>query len=328
MTESMRALVAGRGRDWQLLQLPIPAPGAGQVLVRNRAAASNNADIPMLDEADPSSGGHGREFTAGFEYAGEIVALGGGCGGWRIGDAVMGTFPASFAEYLLVDHRYILPRPAELSAEQACALPTALLTEFGALQIAGFSRGQSVLVTGASTGIGLIGVQIAQALGASLIIATTRSAAKKELLASLGADVVIATGEEDLTEAVLAATQGNGAEVVLDHVAGQTFADCLPSTAVDGHIVQIGRLDGAASFIDIDALSYRHLTVHGVSFGFSRDWETVPILDALQAEVLPAIGQGEIRPVIDEVFDIADYKQVAERLRSGKAVGKVVITFP
>ncbi|QZY52629.1 quinone oxidoreductase family protein [Leucobacter tenebrionis] len=327
MTETMRALIAGRGPEWVLADVPVPQPGAGEVLIRNRASASNNADMPMLAEADPSSGGSGDEFIAGYEYAGEIAAVGEDAGEWRIGDPVMGTYPSAFAEYLVVDHRFVLPRPLGLSPEIACALPTALLTEYGALRVAGFERGRSVLVTGATTGIGFIGVQLARTLGASRVIATTRSADKRDLLVSLGADDVVVTSEEDLTEAVLGATDGRGVDLVLDHIAGQTFAQCLPATAHDGHVVNIGRLAGPASTIDLDALSYRHLTVHGVSFGFSRDWETVPILDALHAQVLPAVERGEIRPVIDSSFACEDSLDAANRLRSGEAVGKVVLAF-
>lgn len=327
MTDTMRALVGGRGPEWVLDDRPVPEPGPGQVLVRNRASATNNADLPMLAEADPTNGGHGTEFVAGFEYAGEIVAIGPDSGDWKIGDPVMGTFPSAFAEYVVVDHRFVVPRPEGLNADVACALPTALLTEFGALRAAGFSSGQSVLVTGASTGIGMIGVQIAKSLGASRVIATTRSAAKKDLLVGLGADAVIVTDEQDLTQETLAATDGKGADVVLDHVAGETFAQCLPAAAEDGQVVNIGRLAGPASKVDLDALSYRHLTVHGVSFGFSRDWETVPILDGLRSEVLPAVARGEIRPVVDRTVDVAAYQVAADRLRSGEATGKVVITF-
>ncbi|NLE80032.1 MAG: zinc-binding dehydrogenase [Rhodococcus sp.] len=327
MAETMRALVAGRGPEWVLAEQPIPEPGAGQVLIRNLASATNNADLPMLAEADPTNGGHGREFVAGFEYAGEIAAVGQDSGDWRVGDPVMGTFPSAFAEYLVADHRFVLPRPEGLEPEIACALPTALLTEFGALTVAGFESGQSVLVTGATTGIGMIGVQIAKALGASRIVATTRTSVKRDLLDGLGADTVIVTGEQDLTEAALAATDGKGADVVLDHVAGETFAQCLPATAEDGHAVNIGRLAGPAATIDLDALSYRHLTVHGVSFGFSRGWETVPILEGLHADVLPTIARGEIRPVIDSTVAVSEFQQAADRLRSGDAVGKIVLTF-
>ncbi|MFI8975458.1 zinc-binding alcohol dehydrogenase family protein [Nocardia asteroides] len=328
MTDRMRALVSGRGPEWVLAELPVPTPGPGQVLIRNLASAINNADLPMLTAADPTSGGSGTEFIAGFEYAGDIVALGAGVGDWQIGDPVMGVFPSAFADYLVADHRFVLPRPVELVPEVACALPTALLTEYGALSVAGFTRGHSVLVTGASTGIGLVGVQIAKLLGACPVIATTRSARKRELLGELGADAVIVTAEQELTAAVLAATGGRGVDVVLDHVAGQTFAQCLPATAVDGHVVNIGRLAGPASAIDLDALSYRHLTVHGVSFGFSREWETVPILDELRTTVLPAVGRGEIRPVVDSVVDVTDFREAAERLRENRATGKIVLTFP
>ncbi|MEU6658896.1 zinc-binding dehydrogenase [Streptomyces sp. NPDC046821] len=327
MTETMRALISGRGPEWVLADARIPEPGPGQVLIRNRAAATNNADLPMLAEADPGSGGHGHEFVAGYEYAGEIAAVGPGAGDWKVGDLVMGTFLSSFADYLIVDHRFVLSRPEHLSPEVACALPTALLTEIGALRVAGFGPGQSVLITGATTGIGMIGIQIAKAIGASRVLATTRDAAKADLLTGLGADAVIVVGEDDLTEAVLVATDGKGADVVLDHVAGETFAKCLPATAEDGHVVNIGRLAGPASAIDLDALSYRHLTVHGVSFGFSRDWETVPILESLSAEVLPAVARGEIRPVIDSAVDVADFQEAADRLRSGRAVGKFVLRF-
>ena len=327
MTETMRALLLGRGPEWILDEVPTPTPGPGQVLIRNRASATNNADLPMLAEADPSRGGTGKEAIAGFEYAGEIAAVGPDAGDWRIGDAVMGTFPSAFAEYLVADHRFVLPRPDGLAPEVACALPTALLTEFGALSVAEYKSGQSVLITGATTGIGMIGIQIAKTLGASRVVATTRTAAKKDLLTSLGADAVIVTGEEDLTEAALAATDGKGADVVLDHVAGNTFAHCLPATAVDGHVVNIGRLDGPVSTINLDALSYRHLTVHGVSFGFSRDWETVPILEALRDQVLPAVTRGDIAPVIDSQLDVTNFQQATDRLRSGETVGKIVSVF-
>ncbi len=327
MSETMRALICGRGPEWVLAEVPVPVPGPGQVLVRNRASATNNADLPMLADADPASGGGGHEFVAGFEYAGEIAAVGPDSGDWRTGDPVMGTFPSAFAEYLVADHRFVLPRPEGRAPEVACALPTALLTEFGALTVAGFQAGQSVLITGATTGIGMIGVQIAKTLGASRVVATTRTAAKKDLLEGLGADAVIVTDEQDLTDSALAATDGKGADVVLDHVAGETFAQCLPATAVDGHVVNIGRLAGPASTIDLDALSYRHLSVHGVSFGFSRDWETVPILEGLRDQVLPAVGRGGVAPVIDSTLSVEQYLRAAERLRSGDAVGKIVLTF-
>lgn len=327
MTDTMRALVGGIGPEWVLEEVLVPQPGPGEVLIRNRAAATNNADISMLAEADPTHGGHGKAFIAGFEYAGEVAALGEGVDTWQVGDAVMGSIPSAFAEYVVADHRFVLPRPEGLDPQIACALPTGLLTEHGALTTAGFTAGRSVLITGASTAIGLIGAQMVKALGASHVIGTTRSSAKRALLTDAGVDTVIVTGEQDLTAATLAATDGKGVDVVLDHIAGQTFADCLPATKEDGHVVNIGRLDGAESTINLDHLSYRHLTVHGVSFGFTRDWEMAGIIAGLLPEVIPAVARGEIRPVIDHTVELTQVQRVADRLRSGEAVGKIVLTL-
>lgn len=325
--EIMKALVGGTGSDWELKDVPIPRPGPGEVLIRNRAAATNNADIGMLAEADPGTGGHGNEFIAGFEYAGEIDSLGDDVDTWTVGDPVMGSTPYSFAEFVVADARFVIPRPADLAPEVACALPTGLLTEHGALDKAGFVGGQSVLITGASTGIGLIGAQMAKVLGAAQVIGTTRSSGKRELLTDAGVDTVIVTSEQDLTEATLAVTSGKGAEVVLDHVAGRAFAQCLPATAEDGHVINIGRLDGPISEIDIDALSYRHLNVAGVSFGFTRKDEMTAVIARLLSEVIPAVARGEIRPVIDSTFSWTDHADAVARLRSGEAVGKIVLTL-
>ncbi|MEZ0494422.1 zinc-binding alcohol dehydrogenase family protein [Kineococcus sp. TBRC 1896] len=327
MTDTMRALIAGRGPDWVLDDVPVPRPGPGQVLVRVRAAAVNNADLPLLAAADPTAGGHGDEFVAGYEYAGEVAAVGAGAGHWRVGDPVMGSIPSSFAEFVVADHRFVVPRPAGLAPHEAVALPTGLLTEHGALTVAGFRPGQSVLVTGASTGIGLVGVQVAKALGASRVIGTTRSPDKRDLLTSVGVDDVVVTGEQDLTGAVLTATGGEGVDVVLDHVGGRVFADCLPATRHDGHVVNIGRLAGPASTVDLDALSYRHLSVHGVSFGFTRAQETAGVVAGLLPEVLPAVERGAVRPVLDRVFPVDRAGEIAAHVRSGRGTGKVVVAL-
>ncbi|MFC7754108.1 zinc-binding dehydrogenase [Tsukamurella soli] len=113
-----------------------------------------------------------------------------------------------------------------------------------------------------------------------------------------------------------------------DVVAGQTFVECLPATAEDGHVVNIGRLAVPISRIDLDALSYRHLTVHGVPFGFTRDGEMAGVIAGLLPDVRPAVARGESRPVIDQTVDIREFRQAADRLRSGDAVGKIVLTFP
>ncbi|MEV0982432.1 zinc-binding dehydrogenase [Streptomyces sp. NPDC049915] len=138
----------------------------------------------------------------------------------------------------------------------------------------------------------------------------------------------MATDEQDLTKAVLDATRGDGVDVVLDHVGGSTFAACLPATRVDGAVVNIGRLDTAETTIDLDALSYRHLRLAGVSFGFTRAAELGSVITAAGEQLLPAIADERVRPLIDTTLTFETADTAAERLRSHQAHGKIVLTVP
>lgn len=232
MPETMTALFGGTGPDWTTRHVPVPQPGPGQIVVRAHAVALNNADATMLTAADPTGGGTGKEYQAGYEFAGEVTAVGEGVDAPAVGDRVMGTTPGSFAQYVLADHRPVLPVPDTLGYGVACALPTGLLTEHGALTTGGFQRGQSVPITGATSSIGLIGVQIAKALGARQVIATTRSAAKSDLLKRAGADTVAVTGGQDLTKEVLGATDGDGVDTATE------AAERLRSHQAHGKIIR------------------------------------------------------------------------------------------
>lgn len=324
--ETMRALLLGRGPDWALDEVAVPAPGAGEVLVRVRGAATNNADVAALAAADPGQGGSGEESVPGYEFAGEVVALGQGVDRWQPGDLVMGSTSGACAEFCTVAEADAIVVPAGIEPERAAALPTGLLTEHGSLRRGGFEAGQSVLITGASTAIGLIGVQIAKALGASRVIGTTRSEDKRDLLLAAGADDVVVGEGSALTDPVLALTDGEGVDLVLDHVAGETFAACLPATRMGGTVVNVGRVAGPASTIDLDALSFRHLRVHGVSFGGNEYDAVSEALAGLAEQVAPAIERGEIAPVIDRTVPLEEHRAVAERLRRHEARGKIVIT--
>lgn len=328
MTEMMTALFGGTAPHWQTREVPVPEPGPGQVLVRARAVSLNNADVQQLDGFSAPDTGRRREYLAGYEFAGDIADTGPGADSVHIGDRVMGITQGAFAQYVLADHRHIMPIPETLGYDEASALPTGLLTEHGALTRARFRSGQSVLITGATSSIGLIGVQMAKATGAAHVIATTRSKTKEPLLRRSGADSVVVTDGQDLTQAVLDATGGEGADVVLDHVGGQTFADCLPATRVDGHVVNIGRLDGSRATIDLDALSYRHLHVRGVSFGFGRPEALGHVVAAAVEEVMPAVADHRIRPVVDSVHAFDRAHEAANRMRGHQAHGKIVLIVP
>ncbi len=294
-------------------ELPVPVPGADQVAVTVRAWAFNNADL------DHATDRH----LAGYEFSGEITAVGDGVDTALIGLRVMGTTPGAFADVIVAHHRHVIEIPAALTYREAAALPTALLTEHGALLAAGFAPGQSVLITAGTASIALIGIQIAKALGAKVVVATTRSAGHTGILHQVGSDVVVAGA---FVDDVLSATLGAGADVVLDHVGRETFTRCIDAAAVGGTVVNVGRLDGPDTSIDLTVLAQRRVTLRSVSFGFA-DPETIGrLLDSLVGDVMSAVADGRVRPVIDSTYPFEQAVVAIERLRTGTPTGKVLLS--
>lgn len=326
MLNTMRALVGGVGPDWQPRDLAVPTPGPGQILIRVRAAALNRADLYMLEGSYSPNSKTSNVYTAGLELAGEVAAVGAGVDGVAVGDRVSAAGLGAFAEYAVLDHRHAIAVPASLSWAEAAALPVGLATEHDALVTqAGFTAGQRVLIVGASSAIGLIAVQLAKAFGASLVVATTTSEAKKAALTEAGADAVVNTATENLPEAVNAATAGAGVDVVLDHVGGALFGQTFAATRIRGTIVNIGRLAGPEATIDLNQLAFRRLRVLGTTFSVRTPDELAAVCAALVPDVLPAVADGRIRPVVDRVFAFNEALKAAQYLRSNQAIGKVVL---
>ncbi|GAA3827925.1 zinc-binding dehydrogenase [Streptomyces coacervatus] len=328
MTSTMRALMGGAGPEWEVRDIDVPKPGPGQIRVRVRAAAVNRADLYMLQGTYNPRAKTSDLFIAGLEFAGEVDAIGDDVRRWAVGDRVMGVTLGAFASYTLVDHRHVISVPESLSWTDAAALPVALATEHDALAQGGFGLKQSVLIVGATSSVGLIGVQLAKALGASQVIATTTSDSKVDALKSIGADVVVNTSSENLAEAVAAATGGAGADLTLDHVGGQLFADTFLATRVGGTVVNVGRLAGAESTIDLNQLSFRRLRVLGTTFSVRTPDELADACAALGADVVPAMEEGRVRAVVDRVFAFDDAKVAADHMRSNTATGKIVLEMP
>lgn len=324
----MSALIGGAGPDWEVRELDVPSPGPRQVLIHVRAAGLNRADLYMLEGSYSPNSKTSNSFTAGLEMAGEVVAVGDEVDSVKVGDRVGAAGLGAFASYAVYDVRHVIAMPDSLSWTDAAALPVGLATEHDALVTqGGFASGMSVLIVGATTAIGLIAVQMAKALGASLVAATTTSEDKKAALAKAGADVVINTKVENLAEVLLAATEGVGVDIVLDHVGGQLFADTFAATRLGGTVINIGRLAGPLATIDLNALSFRRLRVLGTTFSVRTADELASVCSALKPEVLPALAAGHIRPVVDRVFDFDDAVEAADYLRSNQAVGKIVLTL-
>ncbi|MFF8027558.1 zinc-binding dehydrogenase [Streptomyces sp. NPDC007896] len=327
MTSTMRALMGGAGPEWDVRDVGVPTPGPGQIRVRVRAAAVNRADLYMLQGTYHPRAKTSDLFTAGLEFAGEVDAIGTDVRHRAVGDRVMGVALGAFAPYALVDHRHVITAPECLSWTDAAALPVALATEHDALTQGGFGLKQSVLVVGATSSVGLIGVQLAKALGASQVIAATTSDSKADALKSVGANVVVNTASENLAEAVTGIT-GGGADLTLDHVGGQLFADTFLATRVGGTVVNVGRLAGAESTIDLNQLSFRRLRVLGTTFSVRTPDELADACAALATDVVPAVEEGRVRAVVDRAFAFDDAKAAADHMRSNTATGKIVLEMP
>jgi NADPH2:quinone reductase len=315
MTETMIAFVAGTGGELAPTQLPTPTPGDAEVLVKTAAASFNNADSVQ----------DGPGQIAGYEFAGVIAAVGESVDPKLLGQRVMGITVGAFAEYVVAHHRHVVPVPGDLSDEEAASLPTALTTEYGALRRAGFHPGDTVLITAATSNLGLIGTQLAKALGASTVIGTTRSASHQQVLRDVGADVTIATDEADLVRAGLAGTHGEGADIVLDHVGGSTLAEVLSTTRSGGSVVSVGRLSGDMATIDVAVMAARGLSLHAVSYGFADPEVLGRLLDGLADEVLPAVAERRVKAVVSRVLPFDHAPEALEELRSGEHVGKLVL---
>ena len=323
---TMRVLAGGFGPEWEAREVEMPTPGPRQLLIRVRAAALNRADLYMLEGSYQPNTKTQTVYTAGLELAGEVEAVGTDAQDFAVGERVMGSTLGAFAAYALLDHRHAIAVPESLGWAEAAALPVGLSTAHDALVTqAGVKAGDSVLVVGATSSVGLLAVELARALGADPVIATTTSGRKGGNLKAAGAHFVINTATENLADGVNDATGGGGVDIVLDHVGGQLFAELFMATRIGGTIVNIGRLAGPQCTINLDQLSFRRLNVRGTTFSVRSAEERAEVCAALIPEVLPAVAAGRLKPVIDTVFRFEEAQRAAARMRSNEAVGKLVL---
>ena len=204
----------------------------------------------------------------------------------------MGIAAGALAEILVAHHRHVVVMPEALSYDQAATLPTALATEHGALPLGGVGPATSVLITAASSGIGVNGVQLAALLGAATVVASTRSPQKSSLLEQLGANAVVVTSRKDLAAGTKEVTGGDGARVALDHVGGDALADAVEAACDGGDVVSVGRLGGARGSLDLLTLARRHVTLRSVSYGLTPPSVLGDLFDGLTSAVLPAVADG------------------------------------
>ncbi|WP_312160894.1 NAD(P)H-quinone oxidoreductase [Phenylobacterium sp.] len=322
MTETMTAIVVegGRGPAENLKAETIarPTPGPGQILIKVEAAGVNRPDLAQRIGAYPPP--PGAPETLGLEVAGEVAA---GAGRWKAGDKVCALLGGGgYAQYAVVDARHALPIPQGLSALEAAALPETVFTVFAnVFEHGSLKAGETLMVHGATSGIGTTAIQMAKAAGAK-VIATGRGAGKAAEAKRLGADVSVDVTTEDFAEVAKA---HGGVDVILDMVGGDYFAKGLDSLKTGGRIVFIAAQGGGEVALPIFRLMMKRAVVTGSTLRPRDADEKARLAAAVEQAVWPWIAAGKLKPQIDRTFPLDEAAAAHAYLEGGAHVGKVML---
>lgn len=321
----MRAILPGaEGPHLQDIAEPVARPA--EVLVRVHASALNRADLFMRKGAPHGRVG-GAGSAMGLEWAGEVIDRGAAVNQWRVGDRVMAAGGSAFAEFAVGHQDRIYPIPDGMSYQNAATLPVALQTMNDAIATHGELRaGQSVLIQGASSGVGLMAMQIAKYLGAKLVIGTSTNTERREHLAAFGADVAVNSADPDWVGQILQATDDAGVDLIVDQVAGPLMNGNLAATRIGGRIVNVGRLGGMHGSLDFDLHALRRIHYVGVTFRTRSSAEVEEIVRRTRADLEPALTQGALRLPIDRVYPLAEAAAALERMAGNAHFGKIVLS--
>jgi NADPH:quinone reductase len=304
-----------------------PKPKSNEVLVRVRAAALNRADLATARGVPHGSHG-GIGAAVGLEWAGEVIETGPEVTGYRPGERVMCSGTGGYAEYAVTDWGRVNPIPEGMSFEQAATLPVALLTLHNALITAGrLRRGESVMIQGASSGVGLMGLQIAKLMGAKLVIGSSTNDARRARLKDFGADLAVDTRDAAWVDAVLAATGGKGVDLVVDMLSGPVAVQSMKAIAVLGRIVNVGRLAGMKAEFDFDLHALRRIEYIGVTFRTRTLEEVREISRRMRADLWDAVTAGKLKLPIDRRFPLDEAVAAQTHMRENRHFGKIVLTM-
>ena len=316
-----------QGGSWDIREVQRPVVLPGQLLIRVRASSINRAEFRRLHNLRTQAGKPAPDArVGGGDAAGEIVELGTGITGFRTGDRAMGRCAGGFAEYALVDVREAMPVPHGVSWEDAACIPVVFVVVHDALFISGqLHKDETVLVTAAPSGVGVTTLVLAKYLGAR-VIGTSRSAEKLERLKHHGLDIGVVTDSAGFGAAIAPVIGENGVDMVVDNIGGDVLAPSIAALAVGGRFVTIGRMSGILSGeLDVDRLAERRLHLYGVSNRLRTAAQRAESTKRFVADLLPALGDGRIRPIIDRCFALDDLAAAQAHVEADRHVGKVVI---
>ncbi|MFF4548313.1 NAD(P)H-quinone oxidoreductase [Streptomyces sp. NPDC001435] len=305
-------------------EVPDPVPGEGEVLVEVVAGAVNRADI--LQRQGFYNPPPGASPYPGLECSGRIAALGPGASGWAVGDEVCALLSGGgYAEKVVVPVGQLLPVPKGIDLTQAAALPEVVCTVWSnVFMVAHLRPGETLLVHGGSSGIGTMAIQLAKAVGAKVAV-TAGTKEKLERCAELGADVLINYREQDFVAELERATDGAGADVILDNMGAKYLDRNVRALAVNGRLAIIGLQGGAKGELNIGALLNKRAAISATSLRARPLAEKAAIVAAVREHVWPLIAAGHIRPVVDRELPMSEAAEAHRVVEASGHVGKVLL---
>lgn len=327
MTSSMRYIEHGTGGAPEVMHLgqtAAPQAGPGDVLIKVAYAGVNRPDCLQRSGRYPPP--PGASPILGLEASGHVVAVGEGVTRWHIGDAVCGLANGgAYAEYVAIPQGQVLPVPKGLSLLQAAALPENYFTVWtNVFQRGRLQSGETFLVHGGSSGIGLTAIQLAKAFGAR-VLCTVGNADKVEACLKAGADVAINYRAQDFVDEALAATAQQGVNIILDMVGGDYMQRNLKALSVDGRLVQIAFLQPSKTEVDWIGLMVKRLTFTGSTLRPRSVADKAQMAAELKQNVWPMMEQGKCLPVIHQVFDLDQAAQAHALMESSTHIGKIML---
>lgn len=314
----------GGPKALSVCQREIPQPASNEILIAVKAAGVNRPDVLQRMGAYPPP--KDASDLPGLEVAGTVKEIGEDVTRFHVGDAVCAlTAGGGYAQFVSVDQGSVLPVPAGLTMTQAAALPETFFTVWhNVFERAALRNGETFLVHGGTSGIGTTAIQLAKAIGAT-VFTTVGSEEKAEACRKLGADHVIKYHEEDFVSVVKQVTDGRGVDVILDMVGGDYINRNYSCAAIDGRIAQIAFLGGAKAQADFSKLMMKRLTHTGSTLRARPLDVKALIARQLEETVWPMIENGQIAPVMDMIFPLAEAWRAHDRMEEGAHIGKIVL---
>lgn len=323
----MKAAVVGEN-GLEIRDIDTPEPAPNEVLIRVRACGLNRADAMVA-----SGMAHGRASgpgtVPGIEYVGEVVETGADVNNVGPGDRVMCSGVEGWGEYATADWGRTIPIPANnMTWSQAATLPVGLQTMHNAAVTAGrMQAGEAVMIQGASTGVGIMGMQIAKAMGARLVIGSSTNPERRARLGEFGADLAVDSTDPGWVDQVLEATDGNGVDLIVDQISGYVANQNLTATKILGRIVNVGRLGGFMGEFNFDLHAARRIDYIGVTFRTRSVEEVRDIVAAMKADLWDAVEAGDLTLPIDREFAFDEAAEAVEYMKANKHFGKIVMTL-